>query len=219
MPAPKPLHPATVPPLPHVYWLGGGSGGAKSTVARRLARAHGLTLYDTDGAMADHGKRCDHAACPRLEAFKHMTMDERWLLRDPATMLATFHWFAGEGFDLILEDLRALPPDPPVLVEGFRLLPALTAPAMASPRHGLWLLPTPAFREKAFAARGTLWDIPNRTSNPPAALDNLLQRDDLFTQRLRRETEAHGLAALTVDGQRSEDELVRAVEAHFGLAG
>ncbi len=219
MPGPKPPHPATGPPLPHVYWLGGGSGGAKSTVARRLARAHGLTLYDTDGTMADHGQRYDRAACRRLEAFKHMTMDERWLLRDPATMLTTFHWFAGEGFDLILEDLRALPPDTPVIAEGFRLLPALTARVMASPRHGLWLLPTPTFRKKAFTARGTLWDIPNRTSDPPAALENLLQRDALFIHRLQHETQAHGLATLTVDGQRSEDELVRAVAAHFGLTG
>ena len=43
--------------LEHVYWLGGGSGAGKSTVARRLAARHGLRLYATDEAMADHGRR------------------------------------------------------------------------------------------------------------------------------------------------------------------
>ena len=39
-----------------------------------------------------------------------MDMDERWVNRSPEVMLETFHGFQGEGFDLVLEDLRALPP-------------------------------------------------------------------------------------------------------------
>ena len=42
-------------------------------------------------------------------------------------MFKTFHWFAGEGFELIVEDLLALPKEQPILVEGFRLLPRLVA--------------------------------------------------------------------------------------------
>lgn len=34
--------------LRHVYWLGGGSGAGKSTIARRIAAHHGLHVYDTD---------------------------------------------------------------------------------------------------------------------------------------------------------------------------
>ena len=33
--------------LRHVYWIGGGSGAGKSTIARRLAARHGLQLYVT----------------------------------------------------------------------------------------------------------------------------------------------------------------------------
>jgi hypothetical protein len=40
--------------LRHVYWVGGGSGAAKSTIARRLATKHGLRFYPSDDAMADH---------------------------------------------------------------------------------------------------------------------------------------------------------------------
>ena len=38
-----------------------------------------------------------------------MDMDERWANRSSAVMFQTFPWFAGEGFDLILDDLLALP--------------------------------------------------------------------------------------------------------------
>jgi hypothetical protein len=54
-----------------------------------------------------------------------MSMDERWVNRSPETMLETFHWFRGEGFGPIVEDLLALPAEPGVVAEGFRLLPHL----------------------------------------------------------------------------------------------
>ena len=136
--------------LRHVYWLGGGSGAGKSTVARRLATTYGLQLYSTDDAMADHGRRCEPEACPFLTAFKEMDMDERWLNRSPELMLETFHWYRGEAFGLIVEDLLALPADQGVLVEGFRLLPRLVKPLLKSNGQAAWLIPTPEFRLAAF---------------------------------------------------------------------
>ncbi|MEO1362675.1 MAG: hypothetical protein AAFU86_02750 [Pseudomonadota bacterium] len=141
--------------LSHVRWIGGGSGAAKSTVARTLADAKGAVLYDTDAVMRDHADRCPRDQCPKLASFIDMTMDERWVRRTPEQMLEMFHWFAGEGFDLIVEDLLALPRDRLVIAEGFRLLPRLVAPLLGDTRHALWLLPTPAFRRRAFDARGT----------------------------------------------------------------
>jgi len=37
--------------LQHVYWIGGGSGAGKSTIARRVAAQHGLHVYSTDDVM------------------------------------------------------------------------------------------------------------------------------------------------------------------------
>lgn len=88
--------------LRHVYWLGGGSGAGKSTVARRLAVRQGWRVYSTDDVMSDHAARSSTADCPYLGAFTAMDMDERWLNRTPETMLETFHWFRGEGFGLIV---------------------------------------------------------------------------------------------------------------------
>ena len=91
--------------LRHVYWIGGGSGAGKSTIARRLAARHDLDVYATDDVMADHGRRIVPGEAPFLAEFAAMDMDQRWVHRSPPTMLETFHWYRGEGFGLIVEDL------------------------------------------------------------------------------------------------------------------
>ncbi|GGM06758.1 hypothetical protein ACFFX1_27320 [Dactylosporangium sucinum] len=199
----------------HVYWIGGGSGAGKSTVARALAARHGLRLYATDDVMAEHARRCPPADCPCLARFAAMSMDERWLLRTPRTMLETFHWYRGEGFHLVEADLRAVPQ--PVVAEGFRLLPSLVRPLLGEPHRAVWLLPTPRFRRAAFEHRGGLWQIAGRTSDPERALRNLLERDRMFTERLRAETAELGLRAIEVDGSLTSDELTTAVEEALGL--
>jgi hypothetical protein len=91
--------------LQHVYWIGGGSGAGKSTIARRIAAQHGLHVYSTDEVMPDHASRSTPEDALYLSRFKTMDMDERWGHRSPEIMLETFHWFRGEGFGLIVEDL------------------------------------------------------------------------------------------------------------------
>ena len=203
--------------LRHVYWLGGGSGAGKSTVARRLAAAHGMRLYSTDDAMSDHANRCRPEDCPSLTAFKAMDMDERWLNRPLELMLETFHWFRGEAFDLIVEDLLAFPTDQRVLVENFRLLPRLVGPLLDTGAQAAWLIPTPEFRLAAFASRGTLMDIVGKTSDPPRALENLLRRDGMFTAQVEREAREAGLSVINVGADLAVDDLTSRVAAQFGL--
>jgi hypothetical protein len=62
--------------LRRVYWIGGGSGAAKSTIAPRLAARHGLRLYPTDDVMSDHGSRSTPEDSPFLSEFKAMDIDE-----------------------------------------------------------------------------------------------------------------------------------------------
>ncbi|HEY3751075.1 MAG TPA: AAA family ATPase [Pseudonocardiaceae bacterium] len=202
--------------LAHVYWLGGGSGAGKSTIADRLARRHGLRRCATDDLMSDHARRATAENSPFLHQFMAMDMDQRWVDRSPETMLETFHWFLGEGFDLIVDDLLGLPRQP-VVVEGFRLLPHLVRPLLARLDHAVWLLPTPEFRLAAFTSRGSLRTIAGRTSDPDRALRNLLERDRLFTERLAEETTALGLRAVPVDARTSEDDLADRVANVFGL--
>lgn len=204
--------------LRHVYWIGGGSGAGKSTIARRVAARHGLRVYATDDVMADHARRSTREDAPFLHAFMAMDMDERWVSRSPETMLETFHWFRGEGFEPIVEDLLHLPPGPGVIVEGFRLLPRLVEPLLSDPAHAVWLLPAPGFRQAVFESRGgPASGFLARTPDPQRALRNLLERDRMFTDLLRAETARLELPTIEVDGTTSEDDLARRVAEAFGL--
>ena len=204
--------------LEHVYWIGGGSAAGKSTVASRLAAQHGLSVYATDDVMADHARRTTNNDAPLLHRFMAMDMDERWVNRSPETLYETFHWFQGEGFDLIIDDLLRLPPEPRVIVEGFRLLPGLVKPFLSEAVHAVWLLPTPDFRQAVIESRGGLaWSFLARTSDPERALHNLLERDRIFTDRLREDTARLQLPAIEVDTTITDDELTDRVRRLFGL--
>lgn len=204
--------------LRHVYWIGGGSGAGKSTIARRIAAQHGLRVYATDDAMADHARRSTLEDSPLLHRFMAMDMDERWVNRPPKTLLETFHWFQGEGFKLIIEDLLRLPREAGVIADGFRLLPRLVKPLLSVPAQAVWLLPTPAFRQAVVESRGgSASGFLARTTDPERALRNLLERDRMFTDILREETARLELPAIEVDATMTEDNLARRVTEVFGL--
>jgi 2-phosphoglycerate kinase len=203
--------------LGHVYWIGGGSGAGKSTIAGRIAARHGLYLYATDDVMSEHARRSTPDDSPLLAEFAAMDMDERWVNRSPESMLETFHWYRGESFSLIVEDLLRLPSEPGVIVEGFRLLPHLVRPLLAVPHHAVWLLPTPEFRRAALEGRGSLWQIAGETSNPEKALRNLLERDRMFTRHLHEEAKRLELRVIEVDTTVTEADLADRVTEAFGL--
>lgn len=196
-----------------VRWIGGGSGAGKSTVALLLGERCGLPVVQTDLSLHEHAAVASGA--PAVDAFVAMSMDERWVLRDPEAMLRTFPWFAGDGFDLLLD---GLPPERPLIAEGFRLLPRLVAPLLTDGGSAVWLLPTPAMRERAFAERAAqgraFWE---RTSDPARALANVLERDRLFTERVRQECADLGLVTIDVDGSEGVAATADRVAAALGL--
>jgi hypothetical protein len=105
-----------------------------------------------------------------------------------------------------------------VIAEGFRLLPDLVKPLLARPNHAVWLLPTPDFRREVFDSRGgPAWGFLAKTGDPHRALQNLLERDRLFTDHLRHLTQRLDLATVAVDHADSEDAVAQRVAVDFGL--
>src|SRR5207248_7536210 len=108
-----------------------------------------------------------------------------------------------------------LPSDVPVLVEGYKLLPRLVAPLLSRPDQAVWLIPTPEWRRTAFSRRGSLWSIAGQTSDPETALANLLARDALYTEEVKRQATALQLTIIEVSG--SVDELATCVAQCLGI--
>ena len=190
-----------------MYWIGGGSGAGKSTIARRLARQHGLRLYSTDDVMADHGGRIGRRiprSCTRSSPWTWMSDG---CDRSPGVMLETFDGSGARSSARSSRICWGWPDRPGVVAEGFRLLPGLVRPLLAQPGHAVWLLPTPRFRHAALRSRGTLWQIAGKTTEPDRALANMLERDRMFTERLRAEAVDLGLPALEIDITLTEDDL------------
>ncbi|HET6908638.1 MAG TPA: hypothetical protein VFH54_04800 [Mycobacteriales bacterium] len=154
---------------------------------------------------------------PLLSAFAGMSMDERWLLPPAEEMFRTFPWFAGERFDAITDDLRAQPAKPLTIAEGFRLLPRLVARHIDDARRAVWLLSTPDFSRRVFEARESSVQFWRRTSDPERALARLLERDALFTRRVRQEAGRLGLRVIEVDGRTDSTALVDEVADWFRL--
>jgi hypothetical protein len=152
---------------------------------------------------------------PNRAAFLAMSMDERWVLRSPARMAEMEVLEFRERFGMVLEDLAAVDA-PGVVAEGFGLLPELVAPHLSSRRQAIFLLPTPATRERNYAARG--WRGIDGTSDHDRASRNKLERDALLTDHVRRTARSHGLATVELDGSQTLDAVIAVVERHFGLA-
>ena len=147
-----------------------------------------------------------------------MDMDERWVNRSPKVMLETFHWFRGEGFSMIIEDILRLPKKPGLIAEGFRLMPHLVKPLLDVISKAVWLLPTPELRQAVMDSRGgPEWGFLGKTSAPERALRNLLERDAMFTYRLYEEAKRLELNTIEVDTMMTVDDLARRVTELFGL--
>ena len=179
--------------LSHVSWIGGSACAGKTTLARRLAARHGLALYSCDARFEDHRRRADPRRHPRFHAL--MDLPPERLFAPPAEARAEeLLGFYREEWEMVLEDLRALPgPTPAVVVEGVGLLPDLVAAVCPDPGRSLWRIATPAFRRRVYAGRK---DVVRETlkgcPDPEAAFEVWRERDDLIARYLEEEARRMG---------------------------
>ncbi len=199
----------------HLLWIGGAADAGKTTVSRLLAERHRWQWYPCDVHEHNHLiARADPERHPAIFAEFQKSVEERWIQPTTEELFRGVLETNDERFPMILDDLRAMPPRPLILVEGPRLFPKLVAPLLTSPRQAIWLMPTPAFARASAERR----DKPQgrfETSDPERYHDNFLGRDALLAEYIRQEVTARGLTMIEVDGSRSPAELADQIDAHF----
>jgi hypothetical protein len=178
-----------------VFWLGGGCGSGKTTIARVVTRRLDLRMFAVDGYTYAHAERSKRGGFPLNRAVAELTPEQRWA-RPPAELAEWFAAVAAERLEMILADLRDLGPGPTVVVEGPQLFPDLIAPLMRTREHGLWLLPTPEFGRHGVSGR-------RAGGLKGEAAQRRRERDVLLTEMNRQQARRHNLPTAQVDGNRS----------------
>jgi hypothetical protein len=111
-----------------VLWIGGPPRSGKTTVARALARRHGLRLLGADTRTWVHRDRALAAGHPGAIRWESMSVEERRRIDSEEIFDLWIHWERGP---MLVDDVRMLPRTPMIVVEG------TTVPADRRP--ALWL--------------------------------------------------------------------------------
>ncbi len=196
--------------LPSAFWLGGGCGAGKTTVARAVTRRLDLRLYPVDAYTYEHAGRSAAGHCPQHQKFTAMSPDQQWLAA-PRELAETFVAISAERLEMVYDDLRALGSGPTVVVEGPQLFPDLIAPVLQSPEHALWLIPSAEFGQRGVEQRGLSF----KTRQQDQARLSRHQRDLLLTGLHRQQAAARHLLTAEVDGSRSVAQMVALVSARL----
>lgn len=173
--------------LHHVLWLGGMSGVGKTTAARAIARRHDLRLYSLDARTLAHAAELPHDS---------RTLDEIWVDSTPDRLADWFEQVAEQRFPLVMRDLRGLPDDAPVIVDGPQLLPQLVARVISSPAQALFVVAQPELQRRLVTQRGSLTYA--QTRDPAGAQANRLRRDEILSTRVRTSANAHSLSVVEI---------------------
>jgi len=182
--------------MPEALFVGGGTGGGKTTLGRALAGIHGLRLLPIDAFWYEHAERSNETPLPP---------DVAWLERTPATQAADFERVSRLMLGYVLEDLPSLPAQPAVLVEGPQVVPDV----LPDGARALFLIPSPEFQHTNLSVR------PMPSSDPARALANRLVKDRLYADRVAELARERGYTVIFVDGTRPPEEIRAQAEDEF----
>jgi hypothetical protein len=208
--------------LDQVLWVGGAQWAGKTTVARLLAARFPLVLYAYDYHDArSHSERAraDADRFPAFHAFLDALdrdPDSVWSRPSPEQLSEQVLAIFSERFQMVLEDLAALPEETPVLAEGWGLRPDLVAQQLDSREQAIFLVPTESFRQSQLDALERAQRLSTSGLREPArAQHNRVERDRLLAADVVARAKALGLPLLEVDGSENAVAITGRVEKQF----
>jgi hypothetical protein len=208
--------------LSRVLWIGGAQWAGKTSVMQFLAVRYPLLCYAYDYHDArSHAERSlahpeRYPARQRFMTALDRDPDDVWVRPSPEEMAADTMASFAERFEMVIEDLLAMPAGPPILAEGWGLRPDDLAPLLDSPDKAIFLVPTEEFRQhqiRTLPRAGQLGGA--RLSDPDRAQRNRVARDRLLAEDVAESARRHGLTVVMVDGSQGVDGLVGIVEQQF----
>jgi len=207
--------------LAHVLWVAGSPCSGKSTISHTIARIYVFLDYHVDALAENHFARRVAAGDAEAQAFLNMNMNQRWVERSVETLVQETVESWTRDFQLVIEDLLALPKERIIVAEG-NFFPECVAPYLSSNHQAIWLTPTDMFCDQArrqkkaeLARRQKRHGMFNEGSDPEKHLRNLIERDQQLARYVKQQAEELHLPLLEVDGSRSPEEMTEQVERHF----
>lgn len=202
--------------LRHVYWIGGSPCAGKSSVAEALAERYDMASYNCDAAFEIHEKTVDPERFPTLSRLSRLSCNDLWMRPVPQQVSEEIALY-DEEFSLILDDLRALPTDRPVIAEGAALLPHLLHDLGIDAHRTLWMVPTPQFQREHYTRREWRHDVLAACADPAQAWHNWMERDIGFARAVCNEATALNRRCIVVDGAQSLSATLEEARRHFRL--
>ena len=201
--------------LSRIRWIGGAPDTGKTSVSRPLSARLGWTLYEYDGRDRSHRRLLAEKSQEGLAVLNAPNV-ERWVEATPQELFQLALRSFADRMPLVIDDLLALAADGEgiIVAEGFAFTPELIEPLIATARQAIWLTPTDEFRRASFERR----DKPSfrhETEDPDRARVNMIARDALLSQHVKRTAAERGYTVIEVDGLRSVQALADVVERHF----
>lgn len=207
--------------LAHVMWIAGSPCSGKSSISHTMARIYVFLDYHVDAWAAHHQARKLAAGDVQARALARMSMDQRWLARSAETMAEETIASWTREFELVIEDLLALPRENLIIAEG-NFFPKCAQPYLSHPNQAIWLVPSDDFCDQARRRKRAALDVRQRRhgvydegSDPEERLRRLIARDQRLAAYVRAQAAELRLPCYEVDGSRPLDEMTELVERHF----
>jgi hypothetical protein len=205
-----------------VMWIGGAQWTGKSSVARVLAMRHGLVHYAYDYHDArSHLTRAvaePHRYPHRAETARRLAdpdFYESWVTSSPRKLAERARLEHVERFDMVVNDLAALPGCATVVAEGWGLRPDLVAPLLDAPEQAVFLVPSDEFVERQLATLERAGVFFASVSDPDGAQRNRVARDRLLAHDVLAAAQRCGLRVITITTSLNLAAVTDLVEAQF----